>query len=147
MLIERERLRDAQIVLAQIRYSSYVSQAALLSAMGRMEASQLSRSVPLYDPVKHFKRVRSAGSLPWEPVFSALDRGLGYPTGRGGAIPAPAPATVPTSLEAATNPAPPAGAYAPSAPVAPLPGTEAPNTPLRLDSASDPSAPLPTARP
>ena len=147
MLIEQERLRDAQIVLAQIRYSAYVSQAALLSAMGRMEVSQLSTAVPLYDPVKHFKRVRSAGALPYEPVIAVLDRGLGYPTEKGKPIPAPAPAAVPTALDAAANPAPPAGAYATSAPVAPLPGTEARNTPQRLDSTPDPNAPMPTARP
>lgn len=147
MLIEQERLRDAQIVLAQIRYSAYVSQAALLSAMGRMEVSQLSTAVPLYDPVKHFKRVRNADALPWEPAIAAIDRGLGYPTDRGKAIPAPAPAATPTAIGPAGNPPPPAGAYALSGPTAPLPGTQPRNTPLRLDSTPDPNAPVPTARP
>ncbi len=147
VLIERERLRDAQIVLAQIRYSAYVSQAALLTAMGRMEASRLSEAVPLYDPVKHFKRVRHAGEVPWVPVAEAIDKGIGYPTNRGRPIPAPAPAVVPTSLAPPTNPPTPAGAYALTGPTAPLPGTQPRNTPSRLDSAPDPAAPVPTARP
>ena len=104
VLIERERLRDASIVLAQIKYSAYVSQAALLTAMGRMEASRLSETVPLYDPVKHFKRVRHAGALPYEPLIAALDRGLGYPTSRGKPIPAPAPGDGPDLDRAADQP-------------------------------------------
>ena len=138
VLIERERLRDASIVLAQIKYSAYVSQAALLTAMGRMEASRLSQTVPLYDPVKHFKRVRHAGALPYEPVIAALDRGLGYPTSRGEADSRPRPRHRADRDRAADQPPAPGRRLRPVRPDGP---------PARHGGAQHPAPPRQPARP
>ncbi len=145
VLIEEERLRDTQIALTQARFSGYLAQAQILSAIGRLTGEALLQpGAPLYDPLAHFKRVKHEGALPWEPVIAAIDNVGAPPVGRRRPVPAPAPAASP-QLKPALTPPPPAGAYAANAPTGPLrgflgPSTVAPNTPARLDSTTAPPA-------
>lgn len=80
-------LRNAQLSVAQSRRDSYVSQANLLSAMGRLQASNLVPGVELYDPSANFERVKNKGSVPWEPLVERLDE-IASPT------PPPQPAAI-----------------------------------------------------
>ena len=114
VLVAQATLRDAELSLAQSRRDFYVAQAALLGAMGRLEARALISGAPLYDPQVSFDRVKSAGAVPWEELVQRFAR-VGTPT------PAPAPPAIPA-------PAPPAGAVAMTpgtAPAANLPPTTA----------------------
>jgi len=78
VLIEEERLRDAQIALAQAKYSRYVAQAGILNATGKLEASLLLSSVPIYDPAKNFRRIKTLDAVPGEGLIVAVDA-LGEP--------------------------------------------------------------------
>jgi outer membrane protein len=78
VLIAQQTLRDAQIALAQARHDDYVAQAALLQAVGRLEARLVVEGVALYQPQAAFRRVRNEGAVPWEIVPKVLDR-IGSP--------------------------------------------------------------------
>jgi outer membrane protein len=97
VLIQQTNLETAQLALVQARHDAYVAEAALLQAMGRLEARALVTGAPLYDPAKSFNRVKSAGAVPWEPLVAALDS-VGAPSvGMPAPIPAPAAAGSPPS--------------------------------------------------
>jgi outer membrane protein len=57
----------------QAQANEYVARAALLSAIGELEANQLFPSIPRYDPDRHFKRVQWQGGLPAGPVLKVVD--------------------------------------------------------------------------
>ena len=61
--------------------NEYLARAALLSAMGRLEAPMLVPGIPAYDPMTHFRKVRSHGDIPLlTGLLSALDgAGSGKP--------------------------------------------------------------------
>lgn len=109
VLNEEQRLLDSQVIVAQAVYDRYVSQAALLAAVGQLGAVQLMQGVPLHDPITQARRNRSKVFGPIEPVVSVLDRALS-PSDR-------TPAIVPLPVAAAPSVAIPA-APAPTGPVA-----------------------------
>ena len=78
VLIQQQTLESAQLSLAGARHDAYVSQAALLAAMGRLQAQDLVAGVTPYDPARSFERVKGRGATPWEPLIAAVDR-LGEP--------------------------------------------------------------------
>jgi outer membrane protein len=80
VLITEQDLSNAQLALVGARHDEYLAGAALLVAMGRLEARDLAPGVALYDPAKNLRRVKSApGWTPWDPAIAALDR-IGAPT-------------------------------------------------------------------
>lgn len=73
MLNAEQELRNAQLALVNARHDAYVAAAAVLSAMGSLEARYLAADAPLYDPAKSFNKVRRSGAVPWEGAVQALD--------------------------------------------------------------------------
>ena len=73
VLNAEQELRNAELLLVAARRDDYLAGASLLSAMGQLEAQNLLTGVPTYDPDESFRRVRRAGSVPWEPLVEALD--------------------------------------------------------------------------
>jgi outer membrane protein len=143
VLIQQTNLENAQLALVQARHDAYVAQAALLQAMGRLEARALVTGAPLYDPAKSFNRVKAAGAVPWEPLIAALDS-VGAPSvGLPAPIPAPAaPGPQPASVTMIPAEQPPAnGALSTSQPTTPAPNTTAPSTPPTLGAQPGVAAP------
>jgi outer membrane protein len=132
VLIQQTNLENAQLALVQARHDAYVAQAALLQAMGRLEARALVIGAPLYDPAKSFNRVKAAGAVPWEPLVAALDS-VGAPSvGMPAPIPAPAAAGAKPSGVAmipADQPPPSNGVLSTTQPTTPVPNTTAPAAP------------------
>jgi outer membrane protein len=81
ILNANQELQTAQLALVGARHDEYLAGAAVLSAMGRLEASAIAPNVALYDPQKAFERIRQRGALPWDPVLEGLDS-LGQPQPR-----------------------------------------------------------------
>ena len=75
---EQER-HNAELALVNARHDQYVAGAGVLSAMGLLEARNLTPGTATYDPAKSFNRVRHAGSVPWEGIVAGVDR-AGSPT-------------------------------------------------------------------
>jgi outer membrane protein len=149
VLIQQTNLENAQLALVQARHDAYVAEAALLQAMGRLEARALVTGAPLYDPAKSFNRVKNAGAVPWEPLIAALDS-VGAPSvGVPAPIPAPAaPTQDPTGVTMipAEQPPPTNAALSTAQPTTPAPNTTAPSTPPTLGAqpgATAPAAPPP----
>jgi outer membrane protein len=132
VLVGEQTLTGAEIGLAEARHDAYLAEAALLNAVGRLEADNLIMSQPTYDPVAAFRKVSHAGALPWEPVLGAVDAFAG--PGRGPVRPLGAPAlpVPPRSIEG--PPIPDDAAPANRDPTRPLPQTTSPATPARVDS-------------
>lgn len=78
VLISQQNLRDAELALVQARHDTYVAEAGLLGAMGRLEARYLVSGVEGYDPAASFNRIRRIGSTPWDGLVERLDA-LGLP--------------------------------------------------------------------
>lgn len=57
----------------QAQANEYVARAALLSAIGELEANQLFPAIPRYDPDSHLRRVTWRGGLPAGPVLKVAD--------------------------------------------------------------------------
>ncbi|NBB50936.1 TolC family outer membrane protein [Rhizobium sp. CRIBSB] len=74
VLNQELELRAAQVSLASARRNEYVAQAALLSAMGRLEGVDLVPSIEVYDAGANYDRVRNRGGLPWDGVLETIDR-------------------------------------------------------------------------
>ena len=122
VLIAQERLRDAELALAQARRDTYVDEAVLLNAMGRLEIARIVAGAPLYDSAAAFKKVKSLGAVPWEPLIQAIDT-LGAPMRPDPNRPIPAPGTTPapaTILPSAAG-APADAPYSTAVPTAPRP--------------------------
>jgi outer membrane protein len=104
VLLTQETLRSAQLSLVQAQHDLYVAQAAVLNAMGRLDARSLVQNEPLYDPAVSFQRVRDAGSVPWEHVVEGLDAiAAPSPANPARPIPAPPPPTGAPALNPTTN--------------------------------------------
>lgn len=73
VLNAEQELRNAQLALVNARHDAYVAAAAVLSAMGSLEARYLAADAPLYDPAKSFNKVQRSGAVPWEGAVQALD--------------------------------------------------------------------------
>ena len=78
VLIAEETLRDSQTALIASVHDDYVYQAAVLSAVGRLDAGKLLLGVPLYNPKRNLNQVKLDGMVPWEYAVEALDM-LGAP--------------------------------------------------------------------
>jgi outer membrane protein len=132
-------LRNAQLSLVTARHDEYVAAASLLIAMGRLEAKDLIPTVPRYDPVKNFRRLRITwGWVPWEEPIGLVDRAVAFP-------PIPTPRAKPSE-----KPIPPGLQPPPGVPQAPAdttpPGDESP--PEAAPAAPTPApAPAPAAAP
>jgi outer membrane protein len=142
VLTAEQVLRAAEVAQAQAEHDSYLAEANLLAAVGRLEAADLVTNVPIYDPAAAFRRMRDRGSVPWEGAVEALDK-LGA-TRIGPARPLDAPAI---STGQALRPGPQIPDDAPmstSEPEAPLPGTTSPKSPPGLgEDRGQPYAPAP----
>lgn len=85
VLNAQQELEQSQLALVGARHDEYVAAAAVLAAMGALEAKDLIPTEPRYDPKANFDRVRHAvGWVPWEGAVGAIDR-------LGGPKPTPAP--------------------------------------------------------
>ena len=85
VLNAQQELEQSQLALVGARHDEYVAAAAVLAAMGALEARELIPGEPRYDPKANFDRVRRAvGWVPWEGAVGAIDR-------LGGPRPTPAP--------------------------------------------------------
>ena len=79
VLNAQQELENAEIALVSARHDEYLASAAVLAAMGALEAKNLVTGTQVYDPAVNASRVRHAiGWVPWEPVVSAMDH-LGQP--------------------------------------------------------------------
>lgn len=74
VLNAEQELAGAQLTLLGNRYQEYVARAALLLAMGRLDARAVNSAIPARDPEAEFKKVRWRGISPTEPVAMLLDR-------------------------------------------------------------------------
>jgi outer membrane protein len=85
VLNAQQELEQSQLALVGARHDEYVAAAAVLAAMGALDAKDLIPSEVRYDPKANFDKVRHAiGWVPWEGAVGAVDR-LGAPP------PTPAP--------------------------------------------------------
>jgi outer membrane protein len=130
VLIAEQTLRAAEVAAAQTEHDCYLAQAALLTAVGRMQAADLVGNLPLYDPSAAFRKVELKGAVPWEGLVAGIDR-LSAPERS-----PPKPLSAPTIAQGpALRSGPPIPADAPmatSVPGEPLPGTSSPATPPGL---------------
>ena len=78
LLIAQETLTGARISLADAAHDQALEGAAVLAAVGRLEARTLLQGAPLYQPQVSFRRVEGRGSVPWEIIPKTLDR-IGAP--------------------------------------------------------------------
>jgi hypothetical protein len=118
------------VAAAQSEHDCYLAQAALLTAVGRMQAADLVGNLPLYDPAAAFRKVELKGAVPWEGLIAGMDR-LGAPM-RSTPKPLSAPA-IAQGPALRSGPQIPADApMATSAPETPLPDTSSPATPPGL---------------
>jgi outer membrane protein len=77
VLNAEQELRQAELNQVTARRDEYVAAATVLSGMGRLEAKNLTPSVPRYDPVKNFRKLRLTwGWVPWEEPIGIVDRFL-----------------------------------------------------------------------
>lgn len=91
VLNAEQELRSAELALANARHDEYVAAANLLSAMGKLEAKNLTPGVPVYDPKTSFEKVNHKwGWVPWEGPLQVLDKVAAPQIG-------PAPADVPVA--------------------------------------------------
>jgi outer membrane protein len=142
VLIAEQALRGAEVAAAQAEHDCYLAQAALLAAVGRLEAADLVANVPVYDPAESFRRVGTKGAVPWEDLIEGFDK-IGAPL--------PEHPKVLTAPDLASHPVlrdgpqiPPDASPATSNPTAPLQGTTSPATPPGLGD--DRGAPYTPAR-
>jgi outer membrane protein len=66
---------NARVQLLDARRDEYAARAALLGAMGVLEARFLTPDVALYDPAASLKKAERAGGVPWEGAVEAIDVG------------------------------------------------------------------------
>ncbi|WP_309088908.1 TolC family outer membrane protein [Phenylobacterium sp.] len=77
VLNAEQELRQAELNQVTARRDEYVAAATVLSGMGRLEAKNLTPTVPRYDPVKNFRKLRLTwGWVPWEEPIGIVDRVL-----------------------------------------------------------------------
>jgi outer membrane protein len=85
VLNAQQELESSQLDLVGARHDEYVAAAAVLAAMGALDAETLIPDAPRYDPRANFRKLRHApGWVPWEGAVHALDQ-VGAPA------PTPAP--------------------------------------------------------
>lgn len=135
VLNAQQELRNAELLLVNARRDTYVAEASVLSAMGRLEAPNLIGDVPLYDPTYVVQRrgLRD-GQLPYEGLLERLDERGVSPLERPNRI-------VPPVVEA---PFTPGGVWRPRS--APVVVPKAPPPSVSLQPAVVPAAEITTPR-
>jgi len=109
VLNAEQELRAAQLSQVTARHDEYAAAAAVLAAMGRLEARNLIPATPRYDPKSNFRRLRFTwGWTPWEEPIAILDRVVALPA-------------IPQSHDLAREPAIGPGLQQPPAAAAPAP--------------------------
>jgi outer membrane protein len=94
VLNTEQDLRNAQFALVNARHDEYVAGAAVLAAMGALNAKAMA-NVQVYDPKANFDHVKhSFGWVPWEPVVAAVDH-VGAP----GVVHRPTPVAPPAPAQ------------------------------------------------
>ncbi|HEY3696933.1 TolC family outer membrane protein [Phenylobacterium sp.] len=74
VLNAEQELRAAQLSQIGARHDEYVSAAGVISAMGRLEARNLTPMAPRYDPKTNFNKLRVTwGWAPWEEPIGLVD--------------------------------------------------------------------------
>jgi outer membrane protein len=68
-------LANARIQVLDTRHDEYAARAALLAAMGVLEARFLTPGAALYDPAAALKKAERVGSVPWQGAVEAIDVG------------------------------------------------------------------------
>jgi outer membrane protein len=81
-------LANSRIDEVQSRHDEYLASAALLAAMGLLEARFLTPDAETYDPRTSLNRVKGFAAPPWEGAIEAID-GLGVPRTAPPALSAP----------------------------------------------------------
>jgi outer membrane protein len=66
-------LANARIDLLQSSHDEYAARAALLAAMGLLEARYLTPGMTLYDPRRGLARATRSGAVPWTGAVQSLD--------------------------------------------------------------------------
>ena len=66
---------NARVQLLDTRHDEYAARAALLAAMGVLEARFLTPGVALYNPEASLKKAERSGGVPWEGAMEAIDVG------------------------------------------------------------------------
>jgi outer membrane protein len=110
VLNAEQELRSAELAQVSARRDEYVAAASVISAMGRLEARNLTPTVPQYDASRNFRKLRITwGWVPWEEPISIIDRTVALP-------PAPQPRTkaVEPAIPPGLQPPPAQPAAAPS---------------------------------
>lgn len=74
VLQQEQILRDAELSLNTARHDTYVATAAVLDAMGLLEARLLISDIPVQPGSHDFHRLKNAtGYVPWEEVIKRMD--------------------------------------------------------------------------
>ncbi len=76
VLIAEQALSTADVAVLTAQHDAYVAQAALLVAIGHLDAKTLGAQVQPYDPKTSFTRVRNADGLITDPLAQAIDTAL-----------------------------------------------------------------------
>lgn len=80
VLNAQQELETSQLNLVNARHDEYIAAAAVLAAIGALDAHDFSPGERLYDPSRNFDKVRHGiGWVPWEGAVGAIDR-IGAPT-------------------------------------------------------------------
>ncbi|HTX47924.1 MAG TPA: TolC family outer membrane protein [Caulobacteraceae bacterium] len=79
VLNAQQELETAQLDLVNARHDEYIAAAAVLAAIGALDAHDFAPGERLYDPNRNLDKVRhGVGWVPWEGAVGAIDR-LGAP--------------------------------------------------------------------
>jgi len=85
VLNAQQELETSQLTLVDARHDEYVAAAAVLAAIGSLEAKDVAPAEPRYDPAANFHKLqRAPGWVLWEGAIDAIDH-VGAPA------PTPAP--------------------------------------------------------
>ena len=80
VLNAQQELESSQLELVGARHDEYVAAAAVLAAMGSLEAKDVIPDAPRYDPQANLDKVLKApGWVPWEHLVHAIDH-VGAPS-------------------------------------------------------------------
>jgi outer membrane protein len=82
-------LAQDQIRLEQSQHDGYVASAAVLAALGRLEAGRLEAGVKVYDPAVSARKVQDRYVAPWVGAVDAIDSILYGPAAPAGKAAAP----------------------------------------------------------
>ena len=119
-----QRLLNAQLLVANARYSRYSSQARLLAVLGQLQAPLIDQAIITYDERENLRRRRNQQFGPFQFFLQAFDKLFEL---RGDTKPAP---IIPPAADARVRPAqvpPPEGPLGTAIPIGALPRTALPD--------------------